>query len=95
MTSQFDKGPDMPDTTTAAEPSLSAGPSEEEYDDAAGYYVAGEPLRDTKAPDGPIDERWGTRRFEAKIANPANRPPLSVIVVGTGLAGASAAATLG
>jgi len=59
------------------------------------YYSAGEEIRDEKAPTGPIDERWDTRRFEAKLVNPANRRKLSVIVVGTGLAGASAAATLG
>ena len=48
----------------------------------------GDPIADTKAPGGPIDERWNTRQFEARIANPANRRRLSVIVVGTGLAGA-------
>ena len=64
-------------------------------DDAAGYYTPGEPLADTKAPGGPLEERWETRKFEARIANPANRRKLSIIVVGTGLAGASAAATLG
>ena len=92
---QFSGGPDMPDTTTSAEPSRTRGPVEEQYDDAAGYYVDGDAIRDTKAPDGPLEERWDTRQFEAKIANPANRRRLSVIVVGTGLAGASAAATLG
>ena len=95
VTEPVSRGPDMPDTTSAAEPSLNRGPVEEEYDDAAGYYVDGGPIRDTKAPGGPLEERWGTRQFEAKIANPANRRRLSVIVVGTGLAGASAAATLG
>ncbi len=95
MTSQFDKGPDMPDTTNTAEPSLNRGPAEEEYDDAAGYYTAGDPVRDTKAPDGPLEERWGTRQFEAQHRQPGQPPRLSVIVVGTGLAGASAAATLG
>ena len=64
-------------------------------DDAAGYYEPGDPIRDTKAPGGPIELRWETREFEARIANPANRRRLSIIVVGTGLAGASAAATLG
>jgi succinate dehydrogenase / fumarate reductase flavoprotein subunit len=92
---QFDRGPDMPDTTLVGQPSASADDSGEAYDDAAGYYEHGEPIRDTKAPDGPLEERWNTRQFEAKIANPANRRRLSVIVVGTGLAGASAAATLG
>src|SRR5438067_7699922 len=57
-------------------------------------YVTGEPVVDTKAPDGPIDERWDKRRFEAKLVNPANRRKHTVIVVGTGLAGASAGATL-
>ena len=64
-------------------------------DDAAGYYQPGDPIQDTKAPGGPIEQRWETREFEARIANPANRRRLSIIVVGTGLAGASAAATLG
>jgi succinate dehydrogenase / fumarate reductase flavoprotein subunit len=85
---------DMPDTTTTADPSKD-GPVDGEYDDAAGYYVPGNPIHDTKAPDGPIDDRWQTRKFEARIANPAKRRRLSIIVVGTGLAGASAAATLG
>ncbi|WP_116245971.1 fumarate reductase/succinate dehydrogenase flavoprotein subunit [Nocardiopsis sp. FIRDI 009] len=58
-------------------------------------YIEGEPIRDEKAPEGPINERWDKRRFSAKLVNPANRRKLSVIIVGTGLAGASAAATLG
>ena len=64
-------------------------------DDAAGYYTPGEPLVDKKVPDGPIDERWQKRKFEARLVNPANRRKLDIIIVGTGLAGASAAATLG
>src|SRR5688500_2185745 len=64
-------------------------------DDAIDYFTAGEPVSDTKAPQGPISERWSTRKFEAKLVNPANRRKLSIIIVGTGLAGASAAATLG
>ncbi|MEU8245374.1 fumarate reductase/succinate dehydrogenase flavoprotein subunit [Nonomuraea sp. NPDC048916] len=58
-------------------------------------YVEGEPIRDTKAPAGPIEERWEKRKFAAKLVNPANKRKLNVIVVGTGLAGGSAAATLG
>ena len=58
-------------------------------------YTEGSPIRDEKAPEGPINERWDKRRFSAKLVNPANRRKLSVIIVGTGLAGASAAATLG
>ncbi len=60
-----------------------------------GFYREGEPIQDTKAPGGPIEQRWSTRRFEAKLVNPANRRKLSVIIIGTGLAGASAGATLG
>jgi succinate dehydrogenase / fumarate reductase flavoprotein subunit len=63
--------------------------------DAADYFYEGEPIRDTKAPSGPIGERWTKRQFDARLVNPANRRKLSVIMVGTGLAGASAAATLG
>jgi succinate dehydrogenase / fumarate reductase flavoprotein subunit len=62
---------------------------------AADYFTPGEDIRDTKAPEGPINERWDKRRFEAKLVNPANRRKLKVIMVGSGLAGGSAAATLG
>ncbi|MET8119635.1 fumarate reductase/succinate dehydrogenase flavoprotein subunit [Micromonospora sp. NPDC005189] len=57
-------------------------------------FTEGDPIADTKAPDGPVEKRWETRRFEAKLVNPANRRKMTVIVVGTGLAGGSAAATL-
>jgi succinate dehydrogenase / fumarate reductase, flavoprotein subunit len=57
-------------------------------------YTVGDPVAATTAPDGPIETRWERRRFEAKLVNPANRRRRTVIVVGTGLAGASAAATL-
>ncbi len=60
-----------------------------------GMYREGEPIADTKAPGGPIDKKWTTRQFEAALVNPANRRKLSVIIVGTGLAGGAAAATLG
>jgi len=85
---------DMPDTVSAAEASAS-GSLDGDYDDAAGYYTPGTPLVDTKAPQGPIAERWSNRKFESRLVNPANRRKLSIIIVGTGLAGASAAATLG
>ena len=61
----------------------------------SGLYREGAPIRDTKAPAGPIEQRWSKRRFDAHLVNPANRRKLSVIIVGTGLAGASAGATLG
>jgi succinate dehydrogenase / fumarate reductase, flavoprotein subunit len=49
---------------------------------------------DPKIPSGPIEQMWSTRRFEMKLVNPANKRKYKVIVVGTGLAGGSAAATL-
>ncbi len=45
-------------------------------------------------PEGPLAEKWDKHRFSAKLVNPANRRKHKVIVVGTGLAGASASATL-
>src|SRR4029450_11457247 len=45
-------------------------------------------------PSGPIDRKWEKHRFEMKLVNPANKRKYDVIVVGSGLAGASAAATL-
>lgn len=57
-------------------------------------YRTGEPLVDTRAPSGPVAQRWDTRRFDAKLVNPANRRKYTVLVVGTGLAGGSAGATL-
>ncbi|MFI6025549.1 fumarate reductase/succinate dehydrogenase flavoprotein subunit [Amycolatopsis magusensis] len=57
-------------------------------------YTVGEPISDTKAPGGPIERRWDERKFTAKLVNPANRRKHRVIVVGTGLAGGSAGATL-
>ena len=50
---------------------------------------------DARVPDGPIEDRWDNRRFSMKLVNPANKRRFTVIVVGTGLAGASAAASLG
>src|SRR3954470_12629824 len=58
------------------------------------YWNDGDPIADQAAPDGPIETRWERRQFAAKLVNPANRRKLTVIVVGTGLAGGSAAATL-
>ncbi|MDB1088637.1 fumarate reductase/succinate dehydrogenase flavoprotein subunit [Streptomyces sp. ACA25] len=51
-------------------------------------------MADTRAPGGPVEERWDRRRFEAKLVNPANRRKHTVLVVGTGLAGGAAGATL-
>src|SRR6202142_3065988 len=50
---------------------------------------------DSKSPSGPIEQAWQKRKFDMKLVNPANKRKYTVIVVGSGLAGASAAATLG
>jgi succinate dehydrogenase / fumarate reductase flavoprotein subunit len=50
---------------------------------------------DAKVPGGPLAEKWDRHRFDSKLVNPANRRKYTVIIVGTGLAGASAAASLG
>jgi succinate dehydrogenase / fumarate reductase, flavoprotein subunit len=57
-------------------------------------FTIGDPVVDAAAPDGPIETRWERRRFGVKLVNPANKRKMKVIVVGTGLAGGSAAATL-
>lgn len=64
-------------------------------DVATNYYSVGENIVDEKAPKVEIDKVWSTRQFQARLVNPANRRKLSVIIVGTGLAGGAAAATLG
>ncbi len=50
---------------------------------------------DSRVPAGPIEGKWDRHKFESKLVNPANRRKLTVICVGTGLAGASASAALG
>ena len=50
---------------------------------------------DSKIPEGPIAEKWTNYKAHQKLVNPKNKLKLDVIVVGTGLAGASAAASLG
>ncbi|MBN2528573.1 MAG: fumarate reductase/succinate dehydrogenase flavoprotein subunit [Deltaproteobacteria bacterium] len=49
---------------------------------------------DSKTPDGPIEKRWDDYKFRLKLVNPANKRKFKIIVVGSGLAGASASATL-
>lgn len=49
---------------------------------------------ESKIPDGPIEKKWDNHRFSLKLVNPANKRKYHIIVVGTGLAGASAAASL-
>ncbi|MCB0746344.1 MAG: fumarate reductase/succinate dehydrogenase flavoprotein subunit [Ignavibacteriae bacterium] len=50
---------------------------------------------DSKVPEGNISEKWTNHKFNMKLVNPANKRKFDVIIVGTGLAGASAAATMG
>ncbi len=49
---------------------------------------------DAKIPSGPLEGKWDKHRFESKLVNPANKRKFEIIVVGTGLAGASASASL-
>ncbi|MFO0427388.1 MAG: fumarate reductase/succinate dehydrogenase flavoprotein subunit [Planctomyces sp.] len=55
--------------------------------------VSGEALN-SRVPDGPVQQKWDKHRFNMKLVNPANKRKFSVIVVGTGLAGGAAAASL-
>src|ERR671917_473107 len=50
---------------------------------------------ESHVPAGPLAEKWDRHRFESKLVNPANRRKYTIIIVGTGLAGASAASSLG
>ncbi len=52
-------------------------------------------ILDGKCPTGPIEQTWDKYRFDLKLVNPANKRKYNIIVVGTGLAGAAAAASLG
>ncbi len=51
-------------------------------------------MLDSKVPSGPLAEKWDKHRFDSKLVNPANKRKYDIIVVGTGLSGASAAASL-
>ncbi len=52
-------------------------------------------ILDSKIPEGPLAQKWSKHKADIKVVSPANKRKLDVIVVGTGLAGASAAASLG
>ena len=56
--------------------------------------MANSPRLDAKIPEGPLEKKWTHYRSTVPLVNPANKRKLEIIVVGTGLAGASAAATL-
>jgi len=53
-----------------------------------------DPLLDAKSPSGPIEQRWDKHKFDMKLVNPANKRKFTVLVVGSGLAGGAAAATM-
>lgn len=50
---------------------------------------------DAKLPSGPIEQKWDNHRFDMTLVNPANKRKHTIIIVGSGLAGASAAASMG
>jgi succinate dehydrogenase / fumarate reductase, flavoprotein subunit len=64
-------------------------------DTAEARPATASPILDARVPSGPIAEKWDRHRFDSKLVSPANRRRFTVIIVGTGLAGGSAAATLG
>jgi len=78
----------MTTTTTPAAPKTAKTQSTD-------YFEVGAEIKDAKAPGGAIEQKWSKRKFEAKLVNPSNRRKLTVIIVGTGLAGGAAAASLG
>ena len=49
---------------------------------------------DAKVPAGPIEDKWENHKFSVRLVNPANKRKFKILIVGTGLAGASAAASL-
>ncbi|MFN8526371.1 MAG: fumarate reductase/succinate dehydrogenase flavoprotein subunit [Chloroflexota bacterium] len=70
-----------------------ASPEIDESSPTPGYSLG--PDLDGRVPQGPLETLWENHRFEMKLVNPANRRRHSIIVVGSGLAGGAAAATLG
>ena len=51
-------------------------------------------MLESKSPSGPLEQKWNEYKGHAKLVNPANKRKIEIIIVGTGLAGASAAASL-
>ncbi len=56
--------------------------------------MSGKKLLNSNIPEGELSDKWTQHKFNMKLVNPANKRKYKVIVVGTGLAGASASATL-
>src|SRR5262249_17119443 len=69
-------------------------PTERESEKGRVEKNNGTPKLEARIPSGPIQEKWDKSHIEMKLVNPANRRKYSIIVVGAGLAGAAAAATL-
>lgn len=69
--------------------------SKAESHDEAGVGTGIESKLDARVPEGPIGEKWTRYKRDAKLVSPANKRKYTILVVGTGLAGASAAASLG
>jgi succinate dehydrogenase / fumarate reductase, flavoprotein subunit len=86
--------PDGPQSEGAPTESPAALGGVEDRDDLGGADER-RPVLDSRVPDSPIQNMWDDHRFNIKLVNPANKRKFKVIVVGTGLAGASAAATFG
>jgi succinate dehydrogenase / fumarate reductase flavoprotein subunit len=61
----------------------------------AGAAATDASVLDPRIPEGPIQAKWDQHRFDVKLVNPSNRRKYDIIVIGTGLAGAGAAAALG
>jgi succinate dehydrogenase / fumarate reductase, flavoprotein subunit len=95
--------PDRPESQERDRPSgpvseegPSAQPSEELTEGTTISQPEGrDQILDGKVPAGPVQEKWDRHRFEIELVNPANKRKFDIIVIGTGLAGASAAATFG
>ncbi|TAK31605.1 MAG: fumarate reductase/succinate dehydrogenase flavoprotein subunit [Chloroflexota bacterium] len=61
---------------------------------ATAFYEVAQETLDGKVPPGPIEQKWDKYRFDMKLVNPSNKRKYKILVVGSGLAGGSAAATL-
>jgi succinate dehydrogenase / fumarate reductase flavoprotein subunit len=88
--------PERPDAASASQgsPAQRAGGPPHLIDRGL-YLESTESRLDSRVPPGPLEQKWDRQKFDYLLVAPANRRRYTVIVVGTGLAGASAAATLG
>ncbi len=84
----------MNNETIPREAPLETGQNGNGHHNGNGSQSAPRRVLDSKIPSGPIADKWEQHKFDSKLVNPANKRKFTVIVVGTGLAGASAAATM-